>query len=145
MTILRKATTIVHLSGVLEYCNAGNCPPLIRRSTGECYFLPVANDPPVGALEGIDFSLRQGTLAIGDAMLLYTDGITEAMAADKTFYGEKRFLEAAQKIKGHPDSRRISEEVLADVKSFIGDVAQSDDITLVVIQRRGSACAPDTP
>lgn len=132
-------------TGVLEYCNAGNCPPLIRRNTGKCYFLPVANDPPVGALEGIDFSLRQETLAIGDAMLLYTDGITEAMAADKTFYGEKRFLEAAQKIKGHPDSRRISEELLADVKSFIGDVAQSDDITLVVIQRRGSACAPDTP
>jgi sigma-B regulation protein RsbU (phosphoserine phosphatase) len=68
--------------------------------------------------------------------LVYTDGVTEAMNEAKDLFGEDRLEQAVAGVAGF-SAEKIAERVLEKVEGFVMEAERSDDITLLVIQRRG--------
>jgi sigma-B regulation protein RsbU (phosphoserine phosphatase) len=92
-------------------------------------------------MEEAAYETRQLLLAPGDMLLLYTDGVTEAMNGGKDFYGEERLIRvAADHQQGSPEG--LVQEVLQSVRTFAGAEPQSDDITLLALSFRGHAETP---
>ncbi|MCS6814057.1 MAG: SpoIIE family protein phosphatase [Cyanobacteria bacterium] len=92
---------------------------------------------PIGLEENITSFISQAEvmLEVGDVVVLYTDGITEAENATGQFYGLERLCQVVQKY--HTQSAKdIRQAIIADVQSFIGSHIQYDDITLLVLKRR---------
>lgn len=122
-------------SGDVIYCNAGHNPPYVLTASGELRMLPMSQDPMVGAVSGIDF--HQSTLHLneGDMLVMFTDGVTEAMNSDFKEYGEQR-LEALLPTVAGQSCQQVVQAVKGDVATFAGDAEQSDDITVLVLKRR---------
>lgn len=70
----------------------------------------------------------------GDTLLLYTDGVTEAINTKEEEYGEER-LESLLRNASKTNCQQVIDMVKADVKAFEGDAEQSDDITLLALKR----------
>jgi sigma-B regulation protein RsbU (phosphoserine phosphatase) len=96
---------------------------------------------PLGILEDRVWGREAVQLAPGDALVLYTDGITEAQNEQGVFYGEDRLLESAKASLGCP-AEGIRDAIVADVHRFVGDAPQFDDIALAVVVRDSLATAP---
>ncbi len=121
-------------TGVLEYLDAGHNPPfLVRR--GRIEPLQVTG-PVVGIFENAKFESRQIRLREGDALVLYTDGIIEAMNFDHEQFGLDRFRRSIRKF-AKLRVQAMAENILWDVRRFVGLAPQSDDTTLVVVRYRG--------
>ncbi|MBE9157743.1 transporter substrate-binding protein [Nodosilinea sp. LEGE 06152] len=92
---------------------------------------------PVGMVEDISAFVAQHhlDLGVGDTLVLYTDGITEAENCDRKFYGLDRLIEAAQQHSTQ-SAAAIRAAIIADVRAHIGDHTIYDDITLVVLKRQ---------
>ena len=93
----------------------------------------------LGVLEGTDFEQRTLQIEPGDALVLYTDGITEARDPDGIMFGEERLLEVAQEAQGCA-AWEIQEALLDKIHGFVGDAPRLDDITLMVLAME---CAPE--
>ncbi|HBT76816.1 MAG TPA: hypothetical protein DEB39_07785 [Planctomycetaceae bacterium] len=121
-------------TGEIVLSNGGHNPPLLLRGD-TCEYLELEG----GTLLGIDFGKPYAptrlTLRPGDALVLYTDGVTEAIAADDRFYGEQRLLDLLKDI-GRPDSRAgdLVEAIFKDVADFSLGREQADDITVLVLK-----------
>ena len=131
-------TAIVELStGEMTFVNAGHNPPFVRRDKK---FSPLgrAKSPIFGTLPGLKFPAMKIQLHDGDAIFLYTDGVTEAMNDQRHLFGERRLQVVLNKL---PDA--ASEKILSDVneavKNFVNDAQQSDDITMLAFVLRGKA------
>jgi sigma-B regulation protein RsbU (phosphoserine phosphatase) len=112
--------------GRLNYINAGHCAPFILRATGEIQKLD-ATSMPVGLTFEAEFALAETTLAAGDRIVLYTDGVTEACNEQGEFYGKKRLREVIRRAP-----KDLFTELRDDLMQFTSGVPQADDITLVV-------------
>jgi sigma-B regulation protein RsbU (phosphoserine phosphatase) len=122
--------------GRLLYCNAGHSPPYrIPASGGEMQRL-LRTGPPLGLLDEADWQKQTLQLQPGDALLLYTDGVTDAERADGTFYGNQR-LKAKLQIQAGHTAAQIRDALLADIQSFAAGAPQYDDIVLMVVKRLG--------
>ena len=93
----------------------------------------------LGVLEGTDFEQETLRIEPGDALVLYTDGITEARDAGGSMFGEERLLEVAQRAQGCM-ALEIQEALLDEIHGFVGDAPRLDDITLMVLAME---CAPE--
>lgn len=124
------------VSGRVAYVNAGHSPPLVIAADGQGRALPPTG-LPVGAFEDIPFKAGEVTLAPGDLLALYSDGVTEATAAGDADdeYGTPRLQELLQRERARPAADIVA-SVRADLARFSGDVPAADDITLVVVRRR---------
>src|SRR5262249_22728607 len=97
-------------SGAMTYCNCGHNPPLVLRK-GESKFEALTNcGPPMGIFER-KYVPREITLAPGDMMLLYTDGVTEAEDAKSAQFGMPRLEAAILETRGQP-ARGVVEHVV---------------------------------
>ena len=122
-------------SGELRYTNAGHLPPLLVRSGKAGEWLKI----PAGTALGVDEEARYQTavtmLQPGDAIVLYTDGVTEAMNAADQMYSAERLLAT---VEAHPC--RSSEEyvggIFDSVKTYVSGAPQSDDITVMTVVLR---------
>ncbi len=122
------------VSGLVTYANGGhNYPLLYRRATDEVTPL-VAQGIVLGIIPDPHFVPGEIRLARGDILLFYTDGITEAMNAQRELFGDER-LATVLRANSHCAPNEIVTAVLAAVGEFAGDTAQSDDMTIVVIKR----------
>jgi sigma-B regulation protein RsbU (phosphoserine phosphatase) len=122
------------VTGVLCYASAGHNPPLVlRRSSGEVEELP-AQGYLLGAFRDLALSEEQTQLANGDALVLYTDGVTEARNAAGGFFAEER-LRAAVAAAGECSAEEIKQAIVTAVANFTGDLAQADDLTILVAKR----------
>jgi serine phosphatase RsbU (regulator of sigma subunit) len=117
----------------LRYSNCGHPPALLLRGDTRLERLR-ATSTVVGLFEKWDCAMEECELAPGDAVLLYTDGVTEALNADGEEFGEDRLLEAA---------RQHRELSLPELLAAVADQArrfspheQTDDITLIVAKCR---------
>jgi sigma-B regulation protein RsbU (phosphoserine phosphatase) len=105
---------------------------------GSVYFL-VRHDPNTRlGLSGnsmFNRTIKAETIKVerGDTLLLYSDGITEAMNARGEEYGERRLIEILSTVEGY-NAVQTQEAILADVNSFLGGTAPQDDMTLVVLR-----------
>ncbi|PVX24222.1 MAG: hypothetical protein CW691_08245 [Candidatus Bathyarchaeum sp.] len=117
----------------LTYVNAGHNPPLVYRShDGSVEKLPPTGIA-LGALENVEYKSRSINIEKDDVVVMYTDGVTEAINSQQDMFGEKRLTEIIQK-NAHLPAQAILEQILSDVKTFAGDMPQADDITLLIIK-----------
>ncbi|MEK7468537.1 MAG: PP2C family protein-serine/threonine phosphatase [Planctomycetota bacterium] len=118
--------------------NGGHNPPVMwHHATGTGEYLTVSG-MALGLTErpAFDNSIKEVIyeLAPGDKMLSYTDGVTEAFAADGDMYGEDRLLEIF-KQQGKNAAQPLIDAVMLDIDKFVGKAPRSDDTTMLVIGR----------
>jgi len=116
-------------TGVITACNAGHLPPVIRKADGTVVRLAAAGAAPLGIMPGMQFGSETAALARGDTVVLYTDGIVEAMNAREELYGFDRFETLLR--SGPPDPEQLKGSIVSDVNRFTGLSPQHDDMTLV--------------
>ncbi|HPS92702.1 MAG TPA: PP2C family protein-serine/threonine phosphatase, partial [Methanothrix sp.] len=90
----------------------------------------------LGMMAEMEYEQRQVSLAPGDVLLLYTDGIVEAMNKMEDLFGERR-LRSALTAAANLSAQEILDRILRDLAGFAEGVEQSDDITAVVIKVTG--------
>jgi sigma-B regulation protein RsbU (phosphoserine phosphatase) len=115
----------------LTYVNAGHNYPMLRRSDGRVEELREGG-PPLGILEDVEY--QQGTVEFraGDGLLMYSDGLSEAMDPAGAEFGEER-LRALWGEHGARPPREVIELLLDRISAFRGRASQSDDMTVVVV------------
>jgi serine phosphatase RsbU (regulator of sigma subunit)/pSer/pThr/pTyr-binding forkhead associated (FHA) protein len=117
--------------GRLTYCNAGHNPPLVVGGGG-VRRLEVGG-PIVGLFEGASFQEETVTLAPGDVLIVFSDGVSEAMSASGDEYGESRIVAVAGRHAGAAPADLL-QAIFADVRAFTKGAPQSDDITALVLR-----------
>lgn len=118
-------------AGVLRYVNAGHNPPLLRRADGTIEKL-AEGGVPIGVFDTWEYVQGEVAFAPGDTLLLYSDGVTEALDAFGTEFGEDR-LERLWREHGQRPPAEVLKHGFAEVATFRGPAEQNDDITLVVV------------
>ena len=121
-------------TGDICYCNAGHNPPFILKHDGKVEQLPTIGDSMVGALDGLEYHESTLKLEKGDALIMYTDGVTEAMNIDYKQFGEERLKDTLEDVAMH-NCQEMVEAIKSDVAAFAGDAEQSDDITVLTLKR----------
>lgn len=122
-------------TGLITFTNAGHNPPYILKADGQVKVLMSPCNLVLGAISDMTFSSDTVQLEPGDAIYLFTDGVTEAENGNHDQFGETRLEEALAECKGK-DSQHIVETINEKVKAFINGAPQSDDITQLVIRRK---------
>jgi len=120
--------------GRLLYCNAGHNPPLVVGKSG--FRRLERGGPIVGLFEGAAYEEETVTLESGDWLVVFSDGVSEAMSATGEEYGESRILTCIQKDLNR-EPQGLLEALFMDVREFAKGAAQSDDITAMVLRFRG--------
>ena len=121
--------------GEVSYVNAGHMPPLwVHAVDGRVEELK-SHDMALAVLPGVPFTEQQVHLAIGDLLVLYTDGVTDASNAEGEMFGRQRLAEV---VSAHRN--RSAEELIHTidevVNAFVGHTPQYDDITVVIAKRK---------
>jgi serine phosphatase RsbU (regulator of sigma subunit) len=123
-------------SGQLLYANAGHLPPLLLRGSEEPPQVELLKPTgiPIGITLDTSWSKAQTTMAPGDVLILYTDGIPEAQNAAHAFFGQEKLLEICRQHHA-ASAEELQAIILQAVHAFRGDQPPSDDITLMVLRR----------
>ncbi len=117
-------------SGRMVCANAGHEYPLLMRAGGEYEVFKDKHSLPLAAMETIRVREYEMELHSGDQLLVYTDGVPEAINEQEEEYGTRRMLDIANEVRAQ-DQKYILENVFRDVKRFAGSAEQFDDITMV--------------
>lgn len=129
---------------VISYASAGHNPMILfRAETDDCFFLnpkgfPVGISLPDEALFRRSISLEKIKLKKDDMLLIYTDGVTEAMNERREQYGEDRLVRIVRE-NGRLHPKKFIEILERDIKSFTGGHPQNDDITVVAVKEKLAA------
>ena len=118
--------------GHLRYCNAGHNPPILL--TDSMKMLPVEANLPLGIMSGMEFKEQEMDFRYDDAIFLYTDGLNEAENSAHEQFGEDRMMKALHGRKGAYEHLKTVE---AQVRAFVGEAPQSDDLTMLFIHYLG--------
>lgn len=124
------------VTGKVEFANAGHNPPLVRHAGGGFEYLRSKPCFIIAGMDGIKYRKNEFTLAPGDEIYLYTDGVTEATDSENNLYGEERLL-ALLNSMGDLSGEEICRAVKADIDAFVGDAPQFDDITMLYLKYNG--------
>ena len=128
---------ILDRRGRLDFINAGHPLPILLRGADVTEpFLQGAC--PVGLLPDTHYATSRGELNPGDTLILYSDGVTEAMDPDEQMYGVSRLRGVLAGQQAAP-LERIEKTILESVRKFTRGAGQRDDITLLLIRYRGAA------
>lgn len=114
----------------LTYCNAGHPPPLVLR---QGKILELGSDNMVlGVLADEPYTQSFIDLQIGDMMLMYTDGLADAMNFKQETFGRTRIVDAF--AKGGASADIVAQNILWEMRRFVGLTKRVDDVTLVVVR-----------
>jgi anti-sigma regulatory factor (Ser/Thr protein kinase) len=119
-------------TGTISYCNAGHNPPIVIKD-GHAEYLDSEPSLLLGVELSAKYTAHELTLAHGDTLFLYTDGLTEAENAEHETFGEKRALETAAHF-GTLTAEQQIEQMHQAVDQFVNNAEQSDDLTMLAIQ-----------
>jgi sigma-B regulation protein RsbU (phosphoserine phosphatase) len=125
-------------SGELEYSNAGHNPPLVLRADGRVEPTELTGGLVLGQFARATYHSKQARLAPGESILLYTDGVTEAMNPQHDQFSDERFIELLGTLHGRSAEEQVR-AVLEALSEFVQGAPQSDDITLLNIAYAGAA------
>jgi sigma-B regulation protein RsbU (phosphoserine phosphatase) len=123
-------------SGACQYVNGGHADGILLRASGDVELLGTTG-LPVGLFPKREFDTAAFTLAAGDLLLLYSDGVSEANDSDQNEFGMDRLTECVRRSRNKP-ATEILDDVIATIDAFAGQAPQFDDITLLVIKRLAS-------
>ena len=121
-------------TGLVRYANGGHNPPLLVHRDGSSTALPLTGGVALGVVPNFDFGTDQVVLQPGEALVLYTDGVSEAENSDSEEYGMDR-LQAVFSGSAPSSAREANDAIFASVRAFAGNRSQSDDITCLVLLR----------
>ncbi len=121
----------------LVYANGGHNPPLVVHADGASTELPLTDGLALGLMPDIDYREGIVVLAPGDAVVFYTDGVTEAENDKRELFGIERLRHV---FEGSPprDAENANMAVFEAVNAFAGDTPQSDDVTCLTLYRAGA-------
>jgi sigma-B regulation protein RsbU (phosphoserine phosphatase) len=125
------------ISGQVLYANGGHNPPLVMRSQGPVAYLSLSGGTLVGALEDLTYETQELVLSPGDALFLYTDGVTEAVNRDGELFSEDRLQQSLQDLQSTSIVDAVH-GVQARVHAFAAGLPQADDITLLMVRFTGA-------
>lgn len=122
-------------TGEVKYVNAGHNPPYVLRHDGRLETLPASRNICLGVID--DYTFRSDTVELkpGDAVIAFTDGVTEACSMSGGLYGEER-LETLLRDSSGSDARQLVEGINEAVRAYAEGAEQSDDITVLVLKRK---------
>ena len=122
-------------TGALTFCNAGHPSPFLLSAAGTAP-LDAPRNVALGAMPGLAYHAATAQLAPGDALFLYTDGVTEALDRDDHFYGPERVQSVLTELAPLP-VEKITRGTVTDVRTFCGEREQSDDISVMALRWLG--------
>jgi sigma-B regulation protein RsbU (phosphoserine phosphatase) len=116
----------------LDYVNAGHNPPLLLKGTSSDVVLLKARGIALGLTDEMDLQSARMDLRPGDVLVLYTDGVTEAINDHEEEFGEQRLLSVIMENRTLP-AAELLEKILDTISTFAGNRPQHDDITLLIL------------
>lgn len=119
----------------IQLCNAGNPYPVLLRD-GNASLLELSG-MPLGIISEIEYDETTIPLIPGDILIFYSDGISEATTADERMYGMEALRKLVAGLSLDLSAEKIIEKILQDVRQFVGEFSQSDDMTIVVVRVSG--------
>jgi len=123
-------------TGDMQFSYGGQPPPYIRKRDGAVEQITQEGGFLLGMMEDMEYDSHKVVLRPGDTVLLYTDGVTEAMTADGQLFGEERLAETMRRTNGAP-LKDVLQSIQAGLTEFAGGAPQADDITMLALQYRG--------
>src|SRR6266852_3402645 len=134
---------ILDENGGLEYINAGHPSPILIRQNGNAEEAFTEGSFPVGLVPQAEYSTAAVKLEPGDTLVLFSDGVTEAMDPKEDFFGIPRLV---QLLTGHNDTPldELQKLLLEAVENFSRGASQADDLTLLLVRYRTAATSVET-
>jgi len=125
-------------TGELEYCNGGHNPPyrLIPASESGVQELTSTDGIALGVMEEFPFSSKRLPLAPGEALFVFTDGVTEAMNRNSELFTESRLEKLLAPLTKQP-ATKITDQIMLEIDKFSTGIPQTDDITMLVLRYNG--------
>ena len=127
---------VLHADGRLAFCNAGHNPPVLLGRTGVRRL--ETGGPIVGLFEFASFEEEGVQLEPGDWLVVFSDGVSEALSASGEEFGDDRIIECVQALR-ETTPRAMLDGLFARVRDFIAGAPQSDDVTALVMRYRSPA------
>lgn len=121
---------------ILTFANGGHNTPVLVDPDGNTTRFPLTGGVALGLVPDMEYKQSSITLAPGDKVVFYTDGVTEAMNEDEEEFGMER-LERLFLSPLPQGTKAINEHIVDSVVQFAGEAAQSDDITCMTLQAMG--------
>jgi serine phosphatase RsbU (regulator of sigma subunit) len=130
---------VLDSAGRLDYINAGHPPPVIVRH-GEIVEPFKETSFPVGLIPTAEYAVSTVELEAGDTLVLFSDGVTEAMDPDEEMFGREGLVKA---LKGQKDPPldQLQKTILDEVETFTRGASQADDVTVLLVRYRAAAQA----
>ena len=122
-------------SGKFTYANAGHNPPVWIHGKNRGLKSLVRTGAALGIIEGLSMEDRSVTLAPGDFLLLYTDGLTEAFSPEDEIYGDERLEQVLKETDPASNARGVLDVLEDSVRKFMGTLPPSDDLTMLGLRR----------
>ena len=124
-------------TGQMEYSNAGHNLPY-KLSHEQAKQLETTEGTVVGAFEGANFEKNTIALEPGDWIIFYTDGVTEAMNAQKELFSECRLEQFLASLDSNISAEELTRRLASEVRGFSAGTEQSDDMTILVLRYWGN-------
>ncbi len=126
-------------NGTLTYCNAGHNPPLVVSASGVRSL--EGSGMPVGLFGAAPYGDEQTRLDPGDVLVVFSDGVTEALNTAGEEYGEARLVQEVMTQRTGPLGDFL-QSMITSVQTFASGASQSDDVTVLVLRYLGPPTAP---
>lgn len=121
-------------SGNLHYANAGHNSPVVRHVDGKVEWVEGRRATIVGAMPNQKYVSDDYLLPDGSALILYTDGVTEAMDPHRELYGEEQMINCLGLKDADGSCQHMAYYMLSDIRRHAQDAEQSDDITILILK-----------
>ncbi len=124
-------------SGDITYCDAGHPPPFVLRGDGRVEEHQKTGGLVLACEDGFPYGCGAIRLERGDSIVVYTDGVTEAMSEERRPFGSDGMRRAFASCGAAPAPQRVTEVLMAEIRAHAGSAPQSDDIAILAIQYLG--------
>lgn len=124
-------------TGAVAYANGGHEAPFVRAADGTVTRLGKSRGMALGVFGDADFDPARHQLAPGDALILFTDGVSEAANTDDDLFTIARIEAALAAVSRDASARGLAEGLADDVRVFVGEAPQSDDLAILVVRYEG--------
>jgi len=124
-------------TGEIEFSNAGHTKPYLYKMDGTVEVITPNAGIALGVMTDFIYYQEKLVMSSGDALILYTDGVTEAMSVENELFSEQRLESAVKQTTGNASAKEITYSIAEKVEEFADNAAQFDDITILVLKYFG--------
>ena len=116
----------------VDYANGGQPYPVLKR--GAEIIEIESSDLPLGSMKRVEYESVTFDLNEGDILIFHTDGLIEALNINEDMYGTERLKESVSKIPDSFTATEVIQSIVEDIRIFVGEAEQYDDMTIVAIK-----------